>query len=39
MNQKRLIIQPAPMVARHTVIADAGTQVSETLHTPVMLVQ
>lgn len=39
MNQKRLIIQPVRMLARHAVIDDAGALESETLHTPVMLVQ
>lgn len=39
MKQKRVIVQPAPMIARSSIITDAVTQPTNTLYTPVMLVQ
>jgi len=39
MNQKRVIIQPAPMIARGSIVNQDASQTSNTLFTPVMLVQ
>jgi len=39
MKNKRLVIQPAPMIARGSIIKHDATQTSSTLFTPVMLVQ
>lgn len=39
MKQKRLIIQPAPMIARGSIVNQEVSQTSSTLFTPVMLVQ
>ncbi|TWU02802.1 TadG family pilus assembly protein [Stieleria varia] len=39
MNKKHLTIQPAPMVARHSIILEGGVEESDFLFTPVMLVE
>jgi hypothetical protein len=39
MDQKRLIVQPAPTVARGAVFSPSALQSSHTLVTPVMLVE
>jgi len=39
MKQKRVIIQPAPMIAHYSVIDEGATQTTSTLYAPVMLVQ
>ncbi len=39
MKQKRLIVQPAPMIARGSIVNQNASQPSNTLFTPVMLVQ
>lgn len=38
MKQKRLIVQPAPMIARGSIVKQNAPQRSSTLFTPVMLV-
>jgi hypothetical protein len=38
MKQKRLIVQPAPMIARGSIVKQNASQPSSTLFTPVMLV-
>jgi hypothetical protein len=37
MSDKQLIVQPAPMIARHGVIASTGTTSSDFVLSPVML--
>lgn len=37
MSDKQLIVQPAPMIARHAVIASTGTTSSDFVLSPVML--
>ncbi|HBJ38939.1 MAG TPA: hypothetical protein DDZ51_30165 [Planctomycetaceae bacterium] len=39
MNQKRVIIQPAPMIARCSVVNKDASQTTSTLYAPVMLVE
>ncbi|SRR6056297_2569679 len=39
MNQKRVIIEPAPVIARHSKIRKTGTRMSSHVYTPVMLVE
>lgn len=39
MKKKHLTVQPAPMVARNSIVATPGTVSSSYLYSPVMLVQ